>query len=134
MKFEEQRYSYLVIQDLLGVRQIPLEQARYLVGGSAECDIQLISPTAHECYTLFIRCGNRYRVRNVDLQKVDGKHVSNYEYELQHGDRIVYAPNASAVYYTSREPPQLTGVGAKLPIQPSWFPSATVREPFADDP
>ncbi|MGI0485714.1 hypothetical protein ACN4EK_09780 [Pantanalinema rosaneae CENA516] len=124
---ENPRYAYLVIQDLLGARTIYLQERQYWVGGSADCDIQLISATAHECQALFIKTATGYRLADVDLQQGNGEVIDHCTYDLQHGDRIQFAPTAHAVFYLSTEPPEETTIGAKLPIAPTTFPPVEAK-------
>lgn len=124
---ENPRYAYLVIQDLLGARTISLQERQYVIGGSADCDIQLISATAHECQALFIKTETGYRLADIDLEQRTGEMIKHCAYDLQNGDRIEFAPNAHAVFYLSTEPPEETAIGAKLPIAPTTFPPVEAK-------
>lgn len=124
-------YAYLYIHDALGTRTVYLNESHYLIGGGANCDIQLISPSAPECQTVFVRSGTDYKVVDIDLQqRGTAKHKPYEGYNLQHGDCIVFAPHASATYLRSFDPPpDDSGVGARLPATPSSFPPMEKAKP-----
>lgn len=123
-------YHYLMILDALGKRTVYLKGFRYRVGGSDDCDIQLNAPTADECQTLFVRSGNGYQIKEVDLHRGGDQRIPLSSYTLQPGDRIVFAPLAFAVYYqTTEPPPEGSDIPAKLPAAPSSFPSVEEAEP-----
>ncbi|HEY9618535.1 MAG TPA: hypothetical protein V6C64_16955 [Microcoleaceae cyanobacterium] len=124
---ENHCYAYLVIQDLLGARTIYLQEQQYWLGGSADCDIQLISATAHECQTLLIKTETGYRLADVDLERGHSQVIQQCAYDLQNGDRIQFAPTAYAIFYLSTEPPEENAIGAKRPIAPTTFPPVEAK-------
>ena len=123
-------YSYLQISDSMGERKVYLKEARYLIGGSGDCDIRLTAPTSDECRVLFVRVRNGYQVRDIDLQNSSG--IRPYEsYTLKDGDRIIFAPLAQAIYcYTTEPPDESGGLPALLPPPPTSFPPAEAVAPM----